>query len=125
VTIGAFFLALGLTMPRVIVSAFTKETGELVDITIKGIRYYFIAFPLIGINIIMGSYFQSIGKAKYSTVISLCRGIIFTIIGLKVLSQFLGVTGVWLTVPVAEVVTLVIVIAILLKNRKCHSIRLD
>lgn len=116
VAVGAVFLAIGLTIPRVIVSAFTKETGEIVDITIKGIRYYFLAFPLIGINIIMGSYFQSIGKAKYSTTFSLCRGIIFTVVGLKVLSQFLGITGVWMTVPAAEAVTLVIVMVVLLKN---------
>jgi putative MATE family efflux protein len=118
IAVGAFFLAFGLTMPRLIVSMFTSETGEIVNITVEGIRYYFIAFPIMGINIIMGSYFQSIGKAKYSTTISLCRGIIFTIVGLKILSYMLGVTGVWVTVPVAEVGTLIIVAMILLRKKK-------
>lgn len=118
VIIGAVFLLIGVTVPKFIVALFTSETGDIVNITVEGIRYYFIAFPIMGVNIIMGSYFQSVGRAKYSTIISLCRGIVFTILGLKLLSSTLGVTGVWITVPAAEVLTLAIIGLILLKSKK-------
>jgi Na+-driven multidrug efflux pump len=77
----------------------------------------------MGINLIMGSYFQSIEKTKYSTAISLCRGIIFAAIGLKLLSAALGVTGIWITVPAAEVATLIVVFIILYKVRWAGAIK--
>lgn len=118
---GMLFFILGLTIPETIVSAFTSEKGQIIDITKEGIKYYFLAFPIMGINIVMGSYFQSIEKTPYSTAISLCRGIIFTALGLKLLTLFLGISGIWLTVPMAEILTLIIITVILYKEKLQRS----
>jgi putative MATE family efflux protein len=123
IVFGVLFFLAGMLMPEVIVAAFTGEKGQIVDLTKEGIRYYFLAFPLMGINLIMGSYFQAIEKTKYSTAISLCRGIIFTTTGLKLLSNALGVTGIWITVPAAEVATLVVVFIILYRIRQARAVR--
>lgn len=119
--LGIFFLVLGIAIPKYIIALFTMETGEIVNITAEGIKYYFIAFPIMAINIVMGGYFQSIEKARYATLLSLCRGIIFTSIGLKLMAAAFGVKGIWITVPIAEVITVVIIAGVLLYDRRLKA----
>lgn len=102
---GAIFYTMGILFPRQIVSFFTSEGGEIVSITINGIKYYFLAFLIMGINIVMGSYYQSREYTMASNIISLGRGMIFLVIGLMILPRILGVDGIWLSVVFAEVAT--------------------
>lgn len=69
--------------------------------------------PLLGLcsiffslNIVMIGYYQSIEKAVRSTVYTLLRGIIFLVPAFIVLPDFAGIDGLWLAIPVAEVLTL-------------------
>lgn len=80
--------------------------------TVEGIKLYFIAFPLMGVTIVMSAYFQSVEKSSYSTIISLCRGIIFIALFLNLLPIFLGIQGVWLAIPTAEIATIAVIGAI-------------
>lgn len=118
VLIGGFFLVLGLLIPETIASAFTKEKGEMLTMTVEGIKLYFIAFPFMGITVIMGAYFQAIERSKYSTLISLFRGVIFIGILLKVLPLIFGTNGIWLTVPFSEVLALGLIALILVIEKK-------
>ena len=118
VCMGAVFTAAGLVFPEIIVSLFTAEKGQILDITKMGMQYYFLAFPLMGINVVMGAFFQAIERAKSSTAVVLCRGVLFTALILKLLSYVYGLKGVWLTVPAAELATMaLIVVPFLLKYR--------
>lgn len=54
---------------------------------------------------VVAAYFQSIEKTEFSNVVTLCRGLIFVVIGLFVLPKVLKVNGIWLTAPVAELLT--------------------
>ncbi|WP_052447524.1 MATE family efflux transporter [Clostridium polynesiense] len=115
---GILFLLLGLWKPEVIASAFTSETGEMIAMTVEGIKRYFIAFPLMGITIVMGAYFQAIAKNNYSNTISLFRGVIFIGILLKLLPLAFGVNGIWLTVPFSELLSLGLIMAVLVLERR-------
>lgn len=117
VLIGILFLVLGLLIPEAIASAFTKEKGHMLTMTIRGIKLYFTAFPFMGVTVILGAYFQAIEKSKYSTFLSLFRGIIFIGVLLKVLPMIFGADGIWLTVPFSELLSLgVIGVMLLLKG---------
>jgi len=105
--IGSVFYLSGLLFPTSIVSIFTSENGQIVDITVNAIRYYFIAFLIMGLNIVMGSYYQSKEYTIVSNFISLGRGIVFLIIGIFILPRILDVNGIWLSVVFAEVMTLI------------------
>ena len=50
--------------PTQIISLFNNDP-ELTTLAIKGIRIYLLMMPVVGINIVATSYYQSIGKAKY------------------------------------------------------------
>ncbi|WZL73320.1 MATE family efflux transporter [Clostridiaceae bacterium 35-E11] len=118
VILGMIFFMMGNLFPEKIVHLFTNETGELIDITVQGIHYYFIGFVLMGVNIVMGMYFQSIEASSYSTGISVGRGIGFVILGLVVLPRFFEMMGVWMTVPFAELATCILAVCLYAKQLK-------
>ncbi len=105
--VGCSFYILGITFPNYIVSLFTSETGEIINITVNGIKYYFIGFLVMGFNIVLGSYYQSREYSGVSNFISLGRGIIFIVLGLVILPRLLGINGVWLTIIFSELMTLI------------------
>jgi len=122
ILVGGLFLVLGLLIPETIASAFTKEKGEMLSMTVQGIKLYFTAFPFMGISIMVGAYFQAIEKSKYSTFLSLFRGIIFIAILLKVLPLLFGANGIWLTVPFSEVLALgVIALILVIEKKNSHN----
>jgi putative MATE family efflux protein len=115
---GVLFYAIGLIMPRAIVAIFNNDNVELMKITVDGIRLYFVAFVFMGINIVIVSYLQSIERSRISIFVSLCRGIIFILLGLFILPKLFSVNGVWLTAAFAEVIALCINIIYLIINKK-------
>ena len=63
------------------------------------------AFLLNGFNIFSGSFFTALDNAKWSLVISSCRGLVFIVMGITILPFMFGTEGIWLTVPFAELLT--------------------
>ena len=106
--LGISFYALGLLFPEFLVSVFLNAEPELLNITVRGIKIYFSGFILMGINITLSSFIQSKEYAKTSLIISLSRGFVFIIIMLFFLPQLIGIEGIWLTLPLAELMTTVI-----------------
>lgn len=85
------------------------------------------SFLFSGINTIASFYFTSIGRAKESAVISFARGLVVLLICIFTLPPLFGMTGVWLVAPVTEVLTLMISVAFIGKNKRevyaaCQSI---
>lgn len=80
--------------PNEVSRLFTVEQ-VLIDIARRGFRVYFMFFPLVGCQIIIQNYFQSIGKPAYSIFLSLTRQLLFLIPLLLILPPMMGVDGVW------------------------------
>lgn len=70
-----------------------------------------------GINIINSAYFTCIGFAKESVIIALSRSLIFIVIGVMILPKAFGVSGIWMSVPFAEIITLAITYFLFRKMR--------
>lgn len=109
----------GLSFSEEIVNLFNSEGDKvLLSMAIEGINIYFSAFIFMGINIVTTSFFASINKPKESFAISMIRGLIIVIPLILLLPNFLGMTGVWLTIPLSEVITLFISIIIYFKYKR-------
>lgn len=91
---------------KIPVSIFADNDIELVKTAITASKYYFPALFASGINIILASYVQSIGRWKGSVLISLSRSLIILFPLLLLLPNHLGDIGIWLSVPLAELFTL-------------------
>ncbi len=92
---------IGMFFPRLFASAFTRDTA-LLDIAANGIRLGLISFPVIGFQIVAGSFFQSIGQAKKAIIQSLSRQILFLVPALLILPELFGLTGVWISMPISD-----------------------
>ncbi|ONI47514.1 hypothetical protein AN644_05035 [Candidatus Epulonipiscium fishelsonii] len=113
--IGIILFAILSAFAQPLVEIFADNT-DVVNLAVGGAKIYAFAFLLSGFNVITGGYFTAIGDAKSSIIISASRGLIFILIGITVLPIFLGVNGVWATVPCAELLTAIFAVYIL-KNK--------
>lgn len=105
VIFGIISFAVCALFPSQIIWLFMKETPEVVEIAPFIIRVYAISFLPMSINMFSTAYLQSVTKAVSSTVISLLRGLILTSILLYVMPLFLGSSGIWWAVTIAESLT--------------------
>lgn len=100
-TTTGFFM--GTFLSRFSVSLFTKDQ-ELIDISANALRRVIVMFPVVGFQIVIGNFFQSIGRAKISIFLSLTRQIIFLIPAIIILPRIFGLNGAWAAYPVADAV---------------------
>ncbi len=90
-------------MPNTVSSLFTIDP-TLIDIARRGFRVYFICYPVVGCQIVIQNFFQSVGKPKISIFLSLTRQLIFLIPLLIILPRYLGVDGVWTSMAASDLV---------------------
>lgn len=87
--------------PSLIASAFTTNQ-ELINLSTTGMRLNLMMLPIVGFQVVTSNFFQSIGKAKVSILLTLTRQVLFLIPALLVLPHFFGLNGVWLSGPFAD-----------------------
>lgn len=104
--VGQFF-------PRLFASAFTVDP-ELLSITQKGIRITIAAFPLVGMQIVASSFFQSLGYAAKSIIQSLSRQLIFLVPFIIVFPRLWRLDGIWIAMPVADTLAAILSIYLLI-----------
>ncbi|MBN2259137.1 MAG: MATE family efflux transporter [Clostridiales bacterium] len=94
--------------PEVIIRVFTTES-EVISLGTQAIHYIFLAIPVIGIQIISGSLFQAIGKAKPAFVLSILRQMLILIPLVLILPRLgFGLIGVFVAFPVSDVISTII-----------------
>ncbi len=91
--ITVFFIIVML-FPNFFSSLFTNDL-ELIEKTKGAIRIFMLMFPLVGSQIIIGGYFQAIGKAKEAFIVSLIRTFIALIPLVLILPLFFSINGIW------------------------------
>lgn len=102
------------------VSIFAYGDLELVDTATSAVKYYFPALFISGANILLASYLQSVGRWRESVMISLLRSLIILLPLILIIPNHIGGVGIWLSVPLAELLTLPIAL-VLLKDRNIKS----
>lgn len=87
-----------------IVSFFSRDQ-ELIELAVEGNKIYSMAVLFVGINLINTMYLQSKNSPKYAITISMSRSVIFIIIYIVILPPILGMKGIWLAFPLADMTT--------------------
>ncbi|MGL4336054.1 MAG: MATE family efflux transporter [Turicibacter sp.] len=91
-----------------IVATFSPVGTPVYDIGINGFRLFSFSFLFSGINIFASGMFTALSNGKISATISFMRTFIFILLGIIFLPQFLDVNGIWLAVPFAECLTVLL-----------------
>ncbi len=109
-----------------IVNIFNRDNdAQLTQIAVHGLYLYFAGFVFAGVNIVTAVYFGGIDLPRESFAISLMRGFIFIIPAAFALSALFDMTGVWLSFPVAEILTACAAVFLLRRHRKKNRLRLS
>lgn len=103
-SIGAI---VSLIFPSAIVNAFSSDS-ELIAITDNGLRITMIVFYVVGSQIIISQFFQSIGYVGKAMFMSLSRQFLFLIPATIVFPHFWGIDGVWWAQPFSDFIAAVI-----------------
>ncbi|SEI02316.1 putative efflux protein, MATE family [Halobacillus karajensis] len=101
-TLGGILLITGLLAAPFLVSLFGLDLEEVRKLAVQGIRLFFVGYLFIGFNFVYMTYFQSIGEIRPSVIIILLRSFVFILILLWGLPKLIGIAGVWLALPLAE-----------------------
>ena len=113
---------LGLLVPNLFTYIFLEPNDEILAMSPIAIRTYFIGFFVMGINMFVVGYFQSISKPYLSLIVCLARGCVLSIIFVAVLAPLFGIIGIWASVPLAEFVTLFIALFFLkMTTKEAHA----
>lgn len=91
--------------PGTIARMFNRDNQEFIDITQRGLRLVMIMYPVVGFQIVVSNYFQAVGNAWKSALLSLLRQVISLIPLLIFLPKFWGLDGVWLAFPFADTIS--------------------
>ena len=92
-----------------IVLIFNSENNtQLADIAAIGLRIYFTGFFFAGINIVIAGYLAASNNPKKSFIISVLRAIVVIIPVAFLMSAIWGMIGVWLSFPIAELITMIV-----------------
>ena len=102
--------------PGAIIQFFEKTVGELQSHGIPAMRVYFLAMPLVGIQIIAIGYFQSIGNAVTSAILTVIRQIVLLVSMLFLLPHFWGLEGIWRATPVSDCLSALIFIVVIINE---------
>lgn len=114
-------LTLGLILIQFFPESFIKiftDDKNLTNLANQGLKINSITLPTIGVSILGAVYFQIIGESKISIFLSLLRQVILLIPILTLLPKIYGLNGVWISQPVADIISMIIVILFLFNKLK-------
>lgn len=101
-----FVIAFPRAKPIALLFADGSET--VVSMAVRGMFIFAAAFLLMGFNLFASGFFTALNDGKTSAILSLFRTLIFLIIPLLILPKLCGVDGVWISMPVAEVLSILL-----------------
>lgn len=99
--------------PSYILRMFTTDP-ELIGEAVYGLHIVFAVFPVVGFQIVASNFFLSIGLSKQAIFLSLTRQLLFLIPCLIIFPRFWGITGVWISLPAADLTASVLTACMLL-----------
>jgi putative MATE family efflux protein len=110
---AAILIATGLTTSGFILGMFFSEFSvgfftsdeKLISIAANALRISIVMFPIVGFQVVISNFFQSIGKAKISIFLSLTRQFIFLIPSVLLLPHFFGLNGAWASMPLSDLLS--------------------
>lgn len=105
--LGLLFCAVGWGFPRELVALFNQQGDSgMGELAAFGLSRYFLAFLLMGVNIVGISALASLHRPRPAFLLSLQRGALAVVPLLFLFSSLFGLPGVWWVIPAVELSTL-------------------
>ncbi len=108
-----------LTKP--LVSVFARPDNPVHELAVTGNRVCTTALFFIGFNIFASGMFTALSNGIVSAVLAFSRSFVFMAASMLVLPVLLGINGVWLATPAAELMALALSVFLFLKYRRKYG----
>lgn len=115
---GLLFFGVSWLFAPEIVGMFLSPDAPAYDIAVKGLPWFAAGYPFFGINVVTIGYYQSIERGRLATGQTILRGIVLMTLGFLILPPLLGVVGIWLAVPAAEVIEMLLLVTLLILRKR-------
>ena len=103
--------------PQQLVHLFIAESDPAAQIAIEGLPYFAAGFLFFILNLVAIGFLQSIKKMAPATIFALLRGVVFLFPAFLLLPEFIGVKGMWLALPLSELLTFIVVVGYMFLKR--------
>lgn len=107
-------------LTTIIVGLFISPDSAAYTMGKTGFRIFAFGYLFAGFNIFSSVFFTSLSNGKLSAFISFLRTFMFILGMLMFLPHILGTTGVWLAIPIAEVLASIVSYTLLKTHRKVY-----
>ena len=111
------FLATALAS-RWIAAMFISPEYPAYRIAVEGLPLFAAGFVFFAVNIVSIIYYQSVERPRPAMALTLLRGFVFQVGCFFGLPLVAGIPGIWLAVPLSEVLTFCVVVAIYTRRPK-------
>ena len=85
-----------------LVGLFVDGKTHVFEMAYKGLHLFSFTFLFMGLNVFASALFTALSNGKVSAILSFCRTLLFVVGFLLILPVLWQMTGVWLSVPLAE-----------------------
>ncbi|MEG0803897.1 MAG: MATE family efflux transporter, partial [Pygmaiobacter sp.] len=113
-------IASSLLFDDMAVSIFIHKSSSTFTMAKDGFRIFSIGYLFMGINVFASAMFTALSNGKVSALLSIVRTLVFLVASLVTLPAMIGLNGVWLAVPVAELLAFVVSIYYYKQGKKVY-----
>ncbi len=113
--------ALSILLSGPLSELFVGYDRALYDITHRGFIIFSFVFLTMGINIFGSGFFTALNNGIISAVIAFLRTLVFQIAAVLILPEFFELDGVWFSIIVADVLSLIVTVSFLVAKRKKYG----
>ena len=114
---GIFMFILAQLIATPLARIFVGYDVDLFELTRHGFRIYCTTFLVCGLNIYGSSFFTALNNGLLSALISFLRTLVFQVSAVLILPIFFAIDGIWSSVLLAELLTLVVTAICIIKKR--------
>ena len=104
-----------------LVLVFASKDAVLSELMISGFRIIAVSILFSGLNIFASGFFTALNNGRVSALISILRTFVLEAGALILLPEFMGIDGVWWSLPAAEILSAVIAVVMIVKYRKTYG----
>jgi len=105
IIMGASTVILEILAPQTL-AIFSKDP-KLMEIGVPAMRIFMATMILVGPEVMIITTFQGLSKGKEAMILALVRQFIFFVPALYLLPPILGITGVWVSMPISDTLAFV------------------
>ncbi len=101
--------------------AIFSSDPELIRISVPAMRIFLSTMVLVGPEVVVITAFQGLSKGKEAAVLALVRQLVFFVPALYLLPRIWGITGVWLSLPVSDILAFVVSMALIMREYRSQK----